>query len=223
MRHLNKVRKISKPADHRRAILSNLTVSLFTHGQIKTTRAKAKALREYAEHMITLAKKGDLNSRRIVLARLRNNSLAIKNCVNFLFDKIAPIYQSVDGGYTRILRIGFRKGDCSEICLIQLLNYEGLSYQSYIKKESKAKTSEKKSETVLSDVTPQTEESKQAEPQQTIKPIRKSKKDTLAVQTVFAEKAHTENSGEPKTGSIPEAEIQTQSAESSSIDVAKDQ
>ncbi len=173
MRHLNKVRKINKPADHRRAMLSNLAVSLFTHGQIKTTITKAKALREYAEHMITLAKRGDLNSRRLVMARLRNNSSAIKNCVNFLFDKIAPVYQDLAGGYTRIMRLGFRKGDCSEICLIQLLNYEGLSYQSYLKKEDKVK----KAVPAVSESTPTPAQASQP----ASKNVRRSKKETPAI------------------------------------------
>lgn len=147
MRHQRKVKKLSKKPAHRKAMLANMAVSLFVNGQIKTTTAKAKALRELVERLITFAKKGDLNSRRIVLSRLKCKSRSVKTTVNFLFDEIAPIYQDREGGYTRILKYGFRKGDNSEISLMKLIDYEGLNFVEYEKGSDKKKSSPKTTET----------------------------------------------------------------------------
>jgi len=141
MRHQKKVHKLSKKAAHRKLMLANMAVSLFIHGEIKTTTAKAKALREFAERLITFAKKGDVHSRRIVLAKLKTSSRAKKDAVNFLFDKIAPLYYDRNGGYLRILKYGFRKGDNAEISLVKLINAEGLNYNEYINRKGKKKAS----------------------------------------------------------------------------------
>ncbi len=101
---------------HERLMLANLATSLFEHGRIQTTEAKAKRLRPYAEHLITFAKRGDLHARRQVLKRLRDKSV-----VHVLFDEIGPRYENRPGGYTRIVKVGPRKGDNAPMAIIELV------------------------------------------------------------------------------------------------------
>jgi large subunit ribosomal protein L17 len=101
---------------HERLMLSNLATQLFEHGRITTTEAKAKRLRPYAEHLVTFAKRGDLHARRQVLKRIRDKSI-----VHVLFDEIGPRYENRPGGYTRIVKLGPRKGDNAPMALIELV------------------------------------------------------------------------------------------------------
>ena len=101
---------------HERHMLANLATSLFEHGRITTTEAKAKRLRPYAEHLVTFAKRGDLHARRQVLKRLND-----KGVVHVLFDEIGPRYVNRPGGYTRIVKIGPRKGDNAPMAIIELV------------------------------------------------------------------------------------------------------
>ena len=101
---------------HERHMLSNLAQQLFEHGRITTTEAKAKRLRPYAEHLITFGKRGDLHARRQVLKRLPD-----KGIVHVLFDEIGPRYVNRPGGYTRIVKLGPRKGDNAPMALIELV------------------------------------------------------------------------------------------------------
>lgn len=117
MRHRKKGRKLNRSASHRRAMLRNMASSLFLHGRIETTTAKAKELRPYAERLITLAKRGDLHARRLAAAKMQG-----RDAVGKLFDEIGPRYQDRPGGYTRILKLGARKGDAAEMALIELVN-----------------------------------------------------------------------------------------------------
>ncbi len=97
-------------------MLANMVSSLFANGQIETTLVKAKAARSFAERLITIGKKGDLHRRRIAVAKLRD-----KSAVKRLFDEIAPGYEGRNGGYTRILKLGKRRGDAAEMCILQLV------------------------------------------------------------------------------------------------------
>ncbi|HIA98630.1 MAG: 50S ribosomal protein L17 [Longimicrobiales bacterium] len=117
MRHRKKGRKLQRTASHRRAMLRNLATSLFRHERIETTTAKAKELRPYAERLITLARRGDLHARRLVARKIQDREVLGK-----LFDEISPRYAERPGGYTRILKLGNRKGDAAEISLIELVN-----------------------------------------------------------------------------------------------------
>lgn len=119
MRHAKRGRKLGRTASHKKALLNNLATSLFTHGSIRTTYAKAKELRSMAERMITFAKRGDLHARRQVLRRIRNQVVVAK-----LFDEIAPTFADRNGGYTRVLKLGPRRGDSVEMCLIELVGDE---------------------------------------------------------------------------------------------------
>ena len=115
MRHGRKTVKLQRRQDHRDSLLSNLVVSLIAEKQIKTTLAKAKAVRPFAEKMVTLAKRGDLHARRTALGYLRNNKTAIKE----LFDKIGPASATRAGGYTRITKLGQRMTDSAPMAFIE--------------------------------------------------------------------------------------------------------
>ena len=117
MRHRIKGRKLNRTAAHRRALLRNMATSLFRHGRIETTTAKAKELRPYAERLITLAKRGDLHARRLVARKI-----ADRQVLGALFDDIAPRFSDRPGGYTRILKLGARKGDAADMSLIELVD-----------------------------------------------------------------------------------------------------
>jgi large subunit ribosomal protein L17 len=134
MRHGNKVNKLGRTASHRRALMANLTISLIAHKRITTTLAKAKALRAYAEPIITKAKNDTTHSRRTVFAYLRD-----KDSIRELFSTIAEKVANRPGGYTRILKLGTRMGDNAEMAMIELVDFN--EYTDRIgKKEKTAKT-----------------------------------------------------------------------------------
>ena len=116
MRHRVATFKIGRSGAHRRAMLANMASSLFLSGRIETTLVKAKEAARFAERLITLGKKGDLHHRRLAVARLRD-----KDAVSKLFSEIAPAYADRNGGYTRILKTGKRRGDAAEMCLLMLV------------------------------------------------------------------------------------------------------
>lgn len=116
MRHRAKNRQLSRTTSHRRAMLSNMATSLFLHGKVVTTVAKAKELRPVAEKLITLARRGDLHARRLVERRIRDKAVS-----SALFKEIGPRFAARPGGYTRIIRLGHRVGDGAETARIELL------------------------------------------------------------------------------------------------------
>ncbi|WP_352419149.1 50S ribosomal protein L17 [Proteiniborus sp.] len=111
-----KLRKLGRPTDHRKAMLRNLVTSLLRNGKIETTETRAKETKRMAEKMITLAKRGDLHARRQVLAYVYDETV-VKN----LFDDIAPKYADRNGGYTRMLKLGPRRGDAAETVILELV------------------------------------------------------------------------------------------------------
>lgn len=117
MRHRIAHRKLNRTASHRKAMFANMSSSLVEHEQIVTTLPKAKELRPYVEKLVTLAKKGDLNSRRIAVARMRNKEMAKK-----LFDVLGPRYKERSGGYIRIMKAGFRYGDNAPMAVIEFVD-----------------------------------------------------------------------------------------------------
>jgi large subunit ribosomal protein L17 len=117
MRHGHGHSKLNRTSSHRNAMLANMAASLIKHEQIVTTLPKAKALRPVVERLITLGKKGDLAARRLVISRLRDETQAKK-----LFDTLAPRYKTRAGGYTRILKAGFRYGDNAPVAVIELVD-----------------------------------------------------------------------------------------------------
>lgn len=117
MRHRLGLRKLNRTSSHRLAMLRNMTVSLLRHEAIKTTLPKAKELRRVAEPILTLGKNPTLANRRLAFARLRDREIVTK-----LFDELGPRYAARNGGYSRILKFGFRKGDNAPMALIELMD-----------------------------------------------------------------------------------------------------
>jgi large subunit ribosomal protein L17 len=117
MRHKIGHRKLQRTTSHRTAMLRNLAASLIKHEQIKTTLPKARELRPYVEKLITLAKKGGLSNRRLAMSRLMDDTQLVK-----LFDELATRYAGRDGGYTRVIKAGFRGSDAAPMGVIELVD-----------------------------------------------------------------------------------------------------
>ena len=117
MRHQRNRTKLSRSSAHRKALLANLSREVFDHERIKTTEAKAKAVKPELERLITLAKKGDGHSRRLAMARLGQDKFVVYK----LFEEIAPRYADREGGYTRILKLGPRHSDATEMVYLELV------------------------------------------------------------------------------------------------------
>ncbi len=121
MRHRRKTVKLQRPTAHRKAMLANLTCSLIEHGRIKTTLAKAKALRPIAERMVTLGKRNTLHTRRRSISLLGSSQLAQRSTTT-LFEKIAPASADRQGGYTRITKLGQRRSDSAPMAFIEWID-----------------------------------------------------------------------------------------------------
>ena len=117
MRHGNSNRKLNRTHEHRKAMFANMVCSLIEHEQIQTTLTKAKELKKIVDKYITLGKKGSLHSRRQAISRLKQNSAVIK-----LFETLAPRYKERNGGYTRVLKAGFRYGDAAPLAVIEFVD-----------------------------------------------------------------------------------------------------
>ncbi len=130
MRHLNQGRKLNRTSAHRKALFRNLVLALIRSGRICTTDAKAKELRRFADRMVTLGKRGDLSARRRAFSFIQS-----RDAVKKLFDEIAPRFRDRAGGYTRVIKYGFRRGDAAELSIVEFTGAE---------EESKAKKPRKK-------------------------------------------------------------------------------
>ena len=139
MRHNKKFNHLGRTASHRDAMLSNMATSLIMHKRISTTTAKAKALKRYIEPLLTKAKLDTTHSRRVVFKELQS-----KEAVTELFREIAQKIANRPGGYTRILRTGFRQGDAAEMCIIELVDYnENMLKEKAAKKAGRTRRSKK--------------------------------------------------------------------------------
>ena len=145
MRHRVAGRKLSRHTKHRELMFRNMLVSLLQHERIRTTLAKGKELRIWADKIITLAKKDTLHARRQAFARLRNETIVKK-----LFDEIAPKMKGREGGYTRIYKMGWRQGDGAPLSLVELVSYSPA--------EEKKKSTVEKAKEVLGKVRPKKKE-----------------------------------------------------------------
>ena len=169
MRHQKKTIKLGRTAEHRKALLANQVCSLIEHQRIKTTLAKAKAVRPLAEKMVTLGKKGSLHARRTALAVLRQ-----QDAVKKLFDDIAPRAAERKGGYTRIIKLGLRKSDAAPVALLEWVDAPVVAEEPAVEEKGKKgkaaktpaaegaaktarKTSAKKSSAKTADAAPKTE------------------------------------------------------------------
>jgi len=137
MRHQKRINHLGRKSAHRKAMLSNMASSLIIHKKITTTLAKAKALRTYVEPLLTKSKEDSTHSRRLVFSQLQN-----KEAVSELFREISKKIAERPGGYTRILKTGFREGDNAEMCFIELVDYNEAMLNP--KDEGKAKTTRRK-------------------------------------------------------------------------------
>ena len=139
MRHNKKFNHLGRTASHRDAMLSNMATSLIMHKRISTTTAKAKALKRYIEPLLTKAKMDTTHSRRVVFKELQS-----KEAVTELFREIVQKIANRPGGYTRILRTGFRQGDAAEMCIIELVDYnENMLKEKAAKKAGRTRRSKK--------------------------------------------------------------------------------
>ena len=156
MRHGNKLNHLGRKSAHRKAMLSNMANSLIEHKRISTTIAKAKALRLFVEPIITKSKTDSTHSRRTVFSYLKN-----KDAVSTLFRDVAPKVSNRNGGYTRIIRTGFRLGDNAEMCMIELVDFNELSLTAAAPKKTtrRSRKAAPKAETTESAVEETTNES----------------------------------------------------------------
>jgi large subunit ribosomal protein L17 len=145
MRHRVAGRKLSRHTQHRELMFRNMLVSLLQHERIKTTLAKGKELRSWADRIISLGKQGTLHARRRAFALLRD-----KGMVKKLFDEIAPKFKDREGGYSRVYRLGWRQGDAAPLSLVELV--------TFTHPEEKKKSTIKKAKEVLEKVTPKKKE-----------------------------------------------------------------
>ena len=119
MRHQRSGKKLGRDSAHRKALYANLACSLIEHGRIRTTEAKAKAVKPFAEQMITLGKRGDLHARRQAMAQLRSQEI-----VHRLFADVGPRFAERPGGYSRIVKLGPRQGDGADMVYLELVDYD---------------------------------------------------------------------------------------------------
>jgi large subunit ribosomal protein L17 len=117
MRHRKSGRKLNRTSSHRKAMFANMAAALIRHEQIVTTLPKAKELRPFVDKLVTLAKKGDLASRRMAISKVRDQEMVRK-----LFDTIGPRYEDRNGGYTRVLKAGYRYGDSAPVAVIEFVD-----------------------------------------------------------------------------------------------------
>jgi len=165
MRHNKKFNHLSRTASHRDALLANLSVSLIMHKRITTTVAKAKALKQYVEPLITRCKKDDTNSRRVVFRYLQN-----KEAVKELFSAVAEKVADRPGGYTRIIKLGFRQGDAADLAFIELVDFD-----DNMKKQQKVEKKTRRSRRSSKKAAPAAEAAETAEAPATEAPAEEAK------------------------------------------------
>ncbi len=196
MRHKRIGRKLGVTTKHRKAMFRNMVTDFFRFDKIKTTDTRAKELRRIAEKLITLAKDGSLHKRRQAAAYIRDNEVLKK-----LFDEIAPKFKDRPGGYTRITKLGFRRGDSSPISIIELVE------EDYKPKKKKAKAAPKKKET---EATAKAKSSKKesAEDLGLIEEEKAAEASAAEAETSAAAEAQPEEAAAPETEAtaVPEAE-----------------
>jgi large subunit ribosomal protein L17 len=133
MRHNKKGTHLGRTTSHKKALMRNMVANLFEHKSIKTTDAKAKEVRRYAEKLITYAKKGSMHHRRLAFKFLQN-----KEAVKTLFGEIGPACAERPGGYTRIIKLGFRKGDAAAISMLELVDFSTYTAEKRAKKKEES-------------------------------------------------------------------------------------
>lgn len=196
MRHRNKVKKLGRNASHRKAMLKNMASALIEHHQIKTTLSKAKAAQSYIEKLITFGKNDTVHSRRQAFRFLQNRTL-----VKALFDDIASTYEDRKGGYTRVIKLGKRRGDGAEMAILQLVGFEKLVVDEAApkKKRKTTKTASKAAAPAAADQDKKEETVEESAPE-------------AAAEAVEEAAAKTEAAAETATEAVEEAAAETKAA-----------
>lgn len=193
MRHRKSGIKLNRTSSHRQAMFRNMVTSLFKHDRIRTTDAKAKELRRWADRIVTLAKKGDLHARRQALAIVRE-----KDVVHKLFEQAQERFGKINGGYTRIIKLGRRPGDAAAVSLIELISADEMGK----KKKKKAKPAAKKQAKPAVEKAPAEKTKTKADEAAAEAPEEKTQKKAAAEQEPEAEPATDESA---KAEAAPEA------------------
>ncbi len=211
MRHRSAGTKLNRTSSHRKAMFRNMVTSLFKHERIRTTDAKAKEVRRWADKLVTLAKRGDLHARRQALSIIRE-----KDVVHKLFEEAPQRFAQVNGGYTRVVKVGFRPGDAAPISMVELVTPEVKKKKARRKKKAKkaapgaattaAVTPEAQAETPVKEESPTTEA------------------DTAAETVVPEASVETEASAAPAEDDAPAAaEAEADAAEPATMETAPDE
>jgi len=185
--------RLGGSSSHQKALLANLATSLFEHGRIKTTEPKARALRPYAEKLITHAKKGTLHNRREVMKKIRD-----KDVVHALFAEIAPFFADREGGYTRIIKVEARKGDNAPMAVIELVREKTVTSEA--NRARRASASQKAAPAAAA---PAVEE---APAEETVDEVKAEDAAIEDAQTAEAETAEVEADAEEKADSVEDAD-----------------
>jgi len=185
--------RLGGSSSHQKAILANLATSLFEHGRIKTTEPKARALRPYAEKLITHAKKGTLHNRREVMKKIRD-----KDVVHTLFAEIGPFFSDRNGGYTRIIKVEARKGDNAPMAVIELVREKTVTSEA--NRARRASASQKAAPAAAA---PAVEE---APAEETVDEVKAEDAAIEDAQTAEAETAEVEADAEEKADSVEDAD-----------------
>ena len=205
MRHRKAVLKLNRTSSHRKAMFRNMVTSLFKYEKIQTTGAKAKELRRWADHLITLAKRGDLHARRQALAIVRE-----KDVVHKLFEQAAERFGAVSGGYTRVVKLGRRPGDAAPVSLVELIYSQDTKKKKTKKKKAKAGATSKKAAAVSKSAADE-KKPKSVKP----KAAEDDKKEDAAV------KAEKTSEKKTKTASKKKAAVKEKPAEAKKEDTPK--
>ncbi len=201
MRHRNKVKKLGKNASHRKAMLKNMASALIEHHQIKTTLTKAKAAQSYIEKLITFGKNDTVHSRRQAFRFLQNRTL-----VKVLFDDIASTYEDRKGGYTRVIKLGKRRGDGAEMAILQLVGFEKLVVDEAPQKKKRKTT--KAAAPAAADQDKKEETVEESAPE-------------AAAEVVEEAAAKTEAAAEAATEAVEEAAAETKAAAKKATETKK--
>ena len=210
MRHRKSGVKLNRTSSHRKAMFRNMVTSLFKHDRIQTTDAKAKELRRWADHVITLAKKGDLHARRQALAIVREKAVVHK-----LFEEAPKRFGSVSGGYTRVIKIGRRPGDAAPVSLIELITPE----------TKKKKTTKKKKAAPAQKATPKKKAEKKVERAKEAEAKTEDVADDVDQKTEVsgaADETEAPAEAEPETPADSEVKVDEASASDKAADAAAD-
>ena len=194
--------RLGGSSSHQKALLANLATSLFEHGRIKTTEPKARALRPYAEKLITHAKKGALHNRREVLKKIRD-----KDVVHVLFEEIGPFFADRNGGYTRIIKVEPRKGDNAPMAVIELVREKTVTSEA--DRARRAKASKKSDAPVAAAAAPQAA----VEPEEAVGPTAEEVAPEVEETTAEAEPTTAQAEAEEKADKAVAARAEAEAAE----------